>query len=84
MLVLTRKPGEDIVMTLTEPLPAGTRIVVRHVAVHGDRARTAVTAPRSVSIHRGEVQGWVDAGDCAHRVNGDGSGLLSVAGIAPM
>lgn len=50
MLVLTRKKGEQIVITL------GTEIVVvRIAAVTRDRVRLGVIAPPSMPVHREEV-----------------------------
>jgi carbon storage regulator len=47
MLVLTRKLGEEIVI--------GDEIVVKVVAVQGDRVRLGIAAPRSVPVDRLEV-----------------------------
>lgn len=47
MLVLTRKPGEVIV------LDGGVRITI--LAVKGDRVRVGVTAPPEVRVDREEV-----------------------------
>lgn len=47
MLVLTRKLGEEIVI--------GNDIVVKVVAVQGDRVRLGVAAPRSVPVDRMEI-----------------------------
>jgi carbon storage regulator len=47
MLVLSRKPGERIVI--------GTNIVLMVVDVRGNKVRLAVDAPREVSVHRQEL-----------------------------
>lgn len=47
MLVLTRKLGEEIVIDGS--------IVVKVVAIQGDRVRIGVAAPRSVPVDRMEV-----------------------------
>jgi carbon storage regulator len=47
MLVLTRRPGEEIVI--------GGNIRVTVVSVHGDRIRIGIDAPPSVVVDRQEV-----------------------------
>lgn len=47
MLVLTRKPGEAIVI--------GDDIEIEIVAIGGGKVRVGITAPRSTSVHRKEV-----------------------------
>ena len=47
MLVLSRKPGERIVI--------GPNIELMVVDIRGNRVRLAVDAPRDVSIHRQEI-----------------------------
>jgi carbon storage regulator len=47
MLVLTRKPGESIII--------GSDIVVTVLEVRSDQIRLGIDAPRSVSVHREEV-----------------------------
>jgi carbon storage regulator len=47
VLVITRKPGQTIHI--------GEGIVVEVVAVRGDQVRLAISADRSVPIHRGEL-----------------------------
>ncbi len=48
MLVLSRNVGEAIVVD--------DRIVVRVASVQGKRIRLTISAPRSVPVHREEVQ----------------------------
>jgi len=50
MLVLTRKKHEQLVIQYGKET-----IIVRVVAIMGDRVQIGVTAPRSVTIHREEV-----------------------------
>jgi carbon storage regulator len=47
MLVLTRKPGERIVI--------GDDIVLTVVEVKGDNIRLGIDAPRAVKVYRGEI-----------------------------
>ncbi len=47
MLVLSRKPDEQIVI--------GDGIVVTVVEIRGDKVRLGIEAPREVSVHRQEV-----------------------------
>ena len=47
MLVLSRKPGERIVI--------GPNIELTVVDIRGNKVRLAVEAPRDVSVHRQEV-----------------------------
>jgi carbon storage regulator len=66
MLVLSRKPGEALVI--------GGDITVTVVEIKGNRVKVAIDAPDSTHIVRGELTGWLDlpvsmgagifAGDC--------------------
>ena len=47
MLVLTRKPGERLVI--------GDNIVITVVEVKGDNIRLGIEAPREVKVYRGEI-----------------------------
>jgi len=47
MLVLTRKPGERLVI--------GDNIVITVVEVKGDNVRLGIDAPREVKVYRGEI-----------------------------
>lgn len=47
MLVLSRRPGESIVI--------GNQVVVTVVEVRGDQIRIGIDAPRDVQVHREEV-----------------------------
>lgn len=47
MLVLTRKPGEAIVI--------GDDIEIEIVSIGGGKVRVGISAPRSTTVHRKEV-----------------------------
>lgn len=47
MLVLSRHPGEEIVI--------GENIVVRIMEVRGDKVSLGITAPRTVPVNRREI-----------------------------
>ena len=47
MLVLSRRVGEEIVI--------GDQVWVRIVSISGNRVGVAITAPRSIPIHREEI-----------------------------
>jgi carbon storage regulator len=47
MLVLTRKPGQSIMI--------GDGVEIQVLAVAGEKVRLGITAPRDVSIFRNEV-----------------------------
>ena len=47
MLVLTRKPGEEIVI--------GNQITVKVLDIRGDKVRLGIDAPRDVKVHRREI-----------------------------
>ncbi|NJC74189.1 carbon storage regulator CsrA [Planosporangium thailandense] len=47
MLVLTRRPGESVVV--------GDDVVITVLDVRGDVVRLGIKAPRSVQVHREEV-----------------------------
>jgi carbon storage regulator len=61
MLVLSRKPGEAIVI--------GNGITVSVIEVQGERVRLGFTAPPEVPVHREEVQRKLESGlsELAHR-----------------
>jgi len=54
MLVLSRKRSERIVI-------AGGEIVLTIVEIRGDKVRVGISAPKDISVHRGEVQDALDA-----------------------
>lgn len=53
MLVMTRKPGEQLVI--------GDGVRISLVAVKGNRVRLGITAPLHIRIERGEVWKRVEA-----------------------
>lgn len=54
MLVLSRKPGEAIVI--------GNGITVTVIEVQGNRVRLGFSAPAEVPIHREELRRKIEAG----------------------
>jgi len=62
MLVLTRKPGEKVVVD--------GGIVIRVVTARNGRVRLAIEAPPDVSIMRGELADWWDDGTAGLAANG--------------
>jgi carbon storage regulator len=53
MLVLSRKPGEEILV--------GDNIRITVVEVNGGRVKIGVEAPADVVIHRSELREWLEA-----------------------
>lgn len=47
MLILTRKAGEEITI--------GDQIVISVLEVRGSQVRLGISAPHSITIHRGEI-----------------------------
>ena len=66
MLILSRKPGEKVVI--------GDNIIVTVVEVNGNRVRLAFDAPDDVRILRGELACWLDV-----PTNSDETGELALA-----
>ena len=58
MLVLTRKPGQSIMI--------GDGVEVQVLSVAGEKVRLGITAPRDVSIFRNEVYDRIE-----HESSGD-------------
>lgn len=48
MLVLTRKPGEEIVIP-------SLNVTVRLIEIRGDKVRVGIEAPADIAVHRKEV-----------------------------
>jgi carbon storage regulator len=63
MLVLTRKPGQSIMI--------GDGVEVQVLSVAGEKVRLGITAPREVSIFRNEVYDRIES---ESRSGGDGGG----------
>ncbi len=74
MLVLTRRPGESVVV--------GHEVTITVLEVRQDQVRIGVDAPRSVTIHRQEVYdqivrenaGAVTSADAARKLAEQGPG----------
>lgn len=56
MLVLSRKKNERICI-------GGNLITIVVVGIQGDKVRLGIDAPRDMSVHRGEIQELIDAGN---------------------
>ena len=69
MLVLTRKPGQSIII--------GDGIEVQVLSVAGEKVRLGITAPRDVKIYRNEIHERIVA-DAAPE-----NGSMPVAGTNP-
>jgi len=71
MLVLTRRPGEGILL--------GDDIEIRITRIDGDTVRLGIQAPRHVSIYRDEVYRQIkDANRFAARKSGESMPCLKV------
>lgn len=62
MMQLHRRVGETVVLTLTEPMPAGTRVVIEITDRRSHDVGLGFTADRSIMIDRGEVDARKRAG----------------------
>ncbi len=51
MLILTRRPGETIIIEL----PTGQQIQVVVLGVKGNQVRIGTEAPKEVAVHREEI-----------------------------
>lgn len=51
MLVLTRRPGEELIITL----PDGSLITVAVLGLRGNQIRLGVEAPKNVAVDRLEI-----------------------------
>ena len=58
MLVLQRDVHQSLVLTT----PDGKRIIVTVTAVRSGKVRLGVTADKSITVNRAEVQQAIDAG----------------------
>lgn len=63
MLVLTRRPGEKVIID--------GKIVITIVEVRGDQIRLGIDAPRSVKVYREEVYAQVLAENAAAAQSAD-------------
>jgi len=57
MLILTRRPGESIIVTDTR---TGDRITFTVIQAKGNNIRVGTRAPEYYTIHREEVQSLID------------------------
>ena len=48
MLVLTRKPGEEIVIP-------SLNVTIRLIEIRGEKVRVGIEAPADIAVHRKEV-----------------------------
>ena len=51
MLILTRRPGESIIVEL----PTGEQIQVVVLGVKGNQVRIGTEAPKNIAVHREEI-----------------------------
>jgi carbon storage regulator len=70
MLVLTRKPGQSIMI--------GDGVEVQVLSVAGEKVRLGITAPRDVSIFRNEVYDRIEG----ESRGGDGVDVSANAAVA--
>jgi carbon storage regulator len=70
MLVLTRKPGQSIMI--------GDGVEVQVLSVAGEKVRLGITAPRDVSIFRNEVYDRIESENAARESAEDDSGTNAV------
>jgi len=55
MLVLQQKRGDAVIITLTKPMPAGTRLEVTLVHAQDGKARIGYAADTSITIDREKI-----------------------------
>ncbi len=60
MLILTRKPGETLMI--------GDDVTVTVLGVSGNQVRIGINAPQSVAVHRSEIYDRIQA----EKINGTG------------
>jgi carbon storage regulator len=72
MLVLTRKPGQSIMI--------GDGVEVQVLSVAGEKVRLGITAPRDVSIFRNEVYDRIESENNAASGGLDESGAVEDSG----
>lgn len=63
MLIITRKPGEKIML--------GDDVIVEVLAVSGSSVRIGIAAPRSLPIYREEIWAAVKAENAASAASAD-------------
>lgn len=60
MLILTRKPGEGLMI--------GPNIIVTVLGVKGNQVRIGINAPKNVAVHREEIYDRIQRGNRADDV----------------
>ncbi len=75
MLVLTRKPGESIIID--------GRIVVKVVRVEGDTVKVGIAAPAEVPVHREEIYREIQQSNQAALANPGASAPRLFPDVAP-
>ena len=75
MLILTRKPGEDIYI--------GDGIVVTVVDIKGNQARIGIQASRDVKIYRGEIFQQIQEENRAAAAAGGMESLIGLTNVLP-
>jgi carbon storage regulator len=68
MLILTRRVGETLVMSL----PSGETITVTVLSVKGNQVRIGTTAPKHIPVHRQEIHERIQRGMPAPRAAANG------------
>ena len=63
MLILTRRPGEHLVIQL----PDNRTIEITILGVRGNQVRIGTTAPKDINIHRSEIFDRIQRGQPAPR-----------------
>lgn len=76
MLVLTRKPGESIIID--------GRITLKIVRVDGDTVKIGITAPADVPVHREEVYREIQLSNQAAVTDGRAPAPRLVPGSTPL
>jgi carbon storage regulator len=71
MLVLTRKPGQSIMI--------GDGVEVQVLSVAGEKVRLGITAPRDVAIFRNEVYDRIESENASSTGDDDGGANEAVA-----
>ena len=74
MLVLTRKPGQSIII--------GDGIEVQVLSVAGEKVRLGITAPREVGIFRNEVHERIESEGDPESGPADGAGASALHRIS--
>lgn len=68
MLILTRRPGEHLVIQL----PDNRTIEITILGVRGNQVRIGTTAPKDINIHRSEIFDRIQRGQPAPKAVANG------------